>query len=1330
MSRSRSAARLCPPSFRRGLRLEWLEDRTTPATLFVDDSLVAGTALNALPAGVQVTADRDSSGTLTTGDQVSLTVNGNTTTNLTFNAAPNDLGGDTASVYTTISAAVTAAAAGDTISIAPGTYTGGVTVNKALTLDGMTSTATDVVIDPTAGDGIVVTANGVTIRDLEVTGAANGVVASGVTGLTLNNVTVTGNTGTGLDLTGAAGSNLSLTNVSVTNNTGAGLDVSGFGTTSVSGLTLTGNSSTTASSLTGGTVNVTTTTGNTATTVTASGTSLQFGPTAGTQNQAITLSNVSNLNLTGGTAVDTFNITPGATGGTQIAVTGGNPGLVAGQGTTGDVVNLTGVSGLSVVPTFNGTTNGFSGTATSATTANVTFTGVESLSGGASISGSVFTDTNGNGTQNAGETGTAGATVGLDLNLDGTPDITTTTDAGGNYTFTGLVPGTYRVRVQTQTGQGVSTTLPSDVVATVGQTTQNVTFGVAAATSIGGTISGTLFNDTNGNGTRDTGEAGVSGATVFLDANANGTLDAGEISVASGANGAYSLTSAANGTFNLRAVPTGSFTGSTSSSVTLSGGGTQTGNVGLQTALTVGGIVSGVVFSDQNGNGVRDTGEAVQGGVTVFLDANGNGTLDTGEVSAATGATGQFSLTATTNGQATLRAVPTGSFTSSTSSVVNLTGGNTLTSNVGLRAAAGVGGTVTGSVFVDANGNGTLDTGEQARSGVTVFLDLNGNGQLNAGEPSALTTATGTFSLTAVNNGRFALRAVAPTGFSLGTVGTVGLTGGSSATANVALQASGTTAGGTVTGTVFADVNRNGILDAGEAAQGGVTVFLDANGNGTRDTGEVSATTQANGTFTLTSTTNGLVTVRAVPSSGFASSLATAVNLSGGNTTTANVGLLTSATVGGTATGIVFNDRNKNGVLDAGENAISGVTVFADLNGNGTLDAGEPTAVTGANGAYALSTSTNGSVTVEAVLPVGYLASSTNTTANLTGGATVTGSNVGVFASLPAQATPSRLLAAGVIVGGQARARVFGTSGTQTADINLSSFAGASQPRVASADVNNDGIEDLIVGTGPGVANRLQVIDGATQQVLFTTSPFESSFTGGIYVTTGDLNADGTADIVVTPDEGGGPRVLVYDGATFQQTRSFFGIDDPNFRGGARAAVADINGDGTQDLVVAAGFGGGPRVAFFNGTSLLTPGTPTKLFNDIFVFEQTLRNGVFVTAGDIDADGKADLIVGGGPGGGPRVEIFSGASLSSGNLTNPQVLANFFAGDVNNRGGVRVTVKDLDGDGKADLVAGSGTGAGTRITAYSGSSLSSGGTPTALYDLDAVAGATTGVFVG
>src|SRR5207244_12337475 len=101
--------------------------------------------------------------------------------------------------------------------------------------------------------------------------------------------------------------------------------------------------------------------------------------------------------------------------------------------------------------------------------------------------------------------------------------------------------------------------------------------------------------------------------------------------------------------------------------------------------------------------------------------------------------------------------------------------------------------------------------------------------------------------------------------------------------------------------------------------------------------------------------------------------------------------------------------------------------------------------------------------------------------------------------------------------------------------------------RTAAADFNGDGVDDVVVGTGPGTDALVRVVDGATGAELFVAQPFESAFTGGVYVAAGDVTGDGRPDVVVTPDRGGGPVVVVYDGATGAERARFFGIGEPDF---------------------------------------------------------------------------------------------------------------------------------------------------------------------------------------
>ena len=263
----------------------------------------------------------------------------------------------------------------------------------------------------------------------------------------------------------------------------------------------------------------------------------------------------------------------------------------------------------------------------------------------------------------------------------------------------------------------------------------------------------------------------------------------------------------------------------------------------------------------------------------------------------------------------------------------------------------------------------------------------------------------------------------------------------------------------------------------------------------------------------------------------------------------------------------------------------------------------------------------------------------------------------------------------------------FNPDGAERFRLGLDPAQFAGGVRVAVGDVNADGTPDIVAAPGPGARPVVRVFSGVGGAELSATLAFEESFTGGLFVAAGDFDGDGAADVVVTPDQGGGPRVRVLGGRG-GVLADFFGIDDPAFRGGARASAGDIDGDGRADLVVAAGFGGGPRVAVYGGTGV-GAGDPRHLAGDFFAFEPALRNGAYPASGDIDGDGRADLAFAAGPGGGPRVLAVSGARLLSAgpDAAKADALANFFAGDPESRTGARVAVTVTASGAAAFLVA-------------------------------------------
>lgn len=142
----------------------------------------------------------------------------------------------------------------------------------------------------------------------------------------------------------------------------------------------------------------------------------------------------------------------------------------------------------------------------------------------------------------------------------------------------------------------------------------------------------------------------------------------------------------------------------------------------------------------------------------------------------------------------------------------------------------------------------------------------------------------------------------------------------------------------------------------------------------------------------------------------------------------------------------------------------------------------------------------------------------------------------------------------------------------------------------------------------------------------------------------------------------------------------------PGFKGSASIAVADINGDSNLEIIVGAGPGGGPQVRVFD-----LKGNPLLNF---FAYDEKFRGGVNVAAADLNGDGKAEIITGAGPGGGPHVRYFD---------EKGQFINHFFAYDKELRKGVRVAAGDLDGDNIAEIITVDASGSGSLIKIFESS---------------------------
>lgn len=271
----------------------------------------------------------------------------------------------------------------------------------------------------------------------------------------------------------------------------------------------------------------------------------------------------------------------------------------------------------------------------------------------------------------------------------------------------------------------------------------------------------------------------------------------------------------------------------------------------------------------------------------------------------------------------------------------------------------------------------------------------------------------------------------------------------------------------------------------------------------------------------------------------------------------------------------------------------------------------------------------------------------------------------------------------------------------------------------AVGDVNRDGVLDLITGASSGGGPHVKVYDGTTWNEMFSFYAYDSRFPGGVNVATGDVNSDGYMDIVTGAGPSGGPHVKVFSGKDLTELASFFAYD-ASFAGGVRVAAGDFNTDGIDEVVTAAGPGGGPHVKVYGYNALafggVAPFTGSAVPNSFYAYASNFAGGVWVAAGDINGDGVADLITGADTGGGPHVRVINGATGAD--------INNFYGFNEDFTGGVRVGIGDTDRDGRMEVLVAPASGRNNQVVrAFDGN------TGTELDSFDVLDGASS-VFVG
>ena len=604
-------------------------------------------------------------------------------------------------------------------------------------------------------------------------------------------------------------------------------------------------------------------------------------------------------------------------------------------------------------------------------------------------------------------------------------------------------------------------------------------------------IGGFAYVDANDNGGMNTGETAIPNVTVAL----AGTDNLGNVvslTTSTDATGAYDFTGLRPGNYSISEAQPAGYLEGTDALGTPFGGSAATQDVFSGLTIPLGtnaaganylfgelrpASINGFVFSDANDDGAEQVGELGIPGVSVTL----SGTDDLGQsvsTTATTDGTGAFNFTNLRPGNYSVGEVQPAAYLDGQDSAGNSGGtlSNDLVSNFPLvegQVASAISfgelapASLAGSVYLDANDDGSQQAGEPGIDGVPVILS--GTDDLGNSVSMVAVTSNGQYDFANLRPGNYAITKIAPAVY-LDGQDTAGTEGGFTTIQNVisgiALSAGvngtansfGELLPSSLAGFVYADANDDGVKQGGESGIGGVLIAL----SGIDDRGAIVgqyASTAADGSYGFSGLRPGTYAIAESPPSPYLDGQvaagtqggATAVNListislgEGVDGTDNNFGEITPSSL----SGVVYFDSNDDGTMQLNEPGISGQTVTL----TGTDDLGND---------VSLSTATlaDGTYSFANLRPGTYNLGESGVDAFLDGTDSV--------GTLGGSRSTDNFAAIAVGVGVNGTAYDFaelapaGLSGSVYADSNDDGVPQAGEPGIASVSIGLRGMDDM-----------------------------------------------------------------------------------------------------------------------------------------------------------------------------------------------------------------------------------------------------------------------------
>lgn len=233
---------------------------------------------------------------------------------------------------------------------------------------------------------------------------------------------------------------------------------------------------------------------------------------------------------------------------------------------------------------------------------------------------------------------------------------------------------------------------------------------------------------------------------------------------------------------------------------------------------------------------------------------------------------------------------------------------------------------------------------------------------------------------------------------------------------------------------------------------------------------------------------------------------------------------------------------------------------------------------------------------------------------------------------------------------------------------------------VSAGEINGDGTKELVAGSGANFPPLVRIFS-LSGNMIKEFYAYSQNIKTGVKVAACDLNADGFSEIVTAPGKGSPPHIRIFN-TNGQVISQFFALNG-KFRGGVSLVCGDVTGDGKAEIVVAALTGGGPHVTVHDLAG--------KILGNFMAYNPSFRGGIELGLADIEPNGIKEILAI------PRlgkthVQIFSG----KGKRLSP----GFYAVEGSYMGGGTVAGADVDGDGDEEILVAPGPGLANEIRIF------------------------------